>query len=100
MMQKIIIMNKNIIYMMGLLFFISLNLSFSQELTNEQIKKIEDLTKDVNRAHDFTLSSIYNNKDTTYVLSEMKDKVILINFWATWCGPCRLEIPDFNNLKI
>ena len=32
------------------------------------------------------------------MLSDMKDKVVLINFWATWCGPCRLEIPDFNEL--
>ena len=77
-MQKIIIMNKNIIYIMRLLFFISLNLCFSQELTNEQIEKIEDLTKDVNRAYDFTLSSIYNNQDTTYVLSEMKCQEFLI----------------------
>ena len=28
----------------------------------------------------------------------MKGQVVLLNFWATWCGPCRYEIPDFNSL--
>ena len=79
-----------------------LNIVYLDDLTSEQLEKIKEVTEDVNKAPDFTLNSIQSVgekfSDSTYTLSEMKDKVVLINFWATWCGPCRLEIPDFNEL--
>ena len=34
----------------------------------------------------------------THTLSDYKGKVIFLNFWATWCGPCRNEMPDIQKL--
>ena len=47
-------------------------------------------------APDFNLAGL-DGKPVT--LSASKGKVILLNFWATWCGPCRAEIPDLIELQ-
>jgi peroxiredoxin len=54
-------------------------------------------SKDPNAAPNFALKDA--NGDTVH-LSDYRGKVVLLNFWATWCGPCNVEIPwlkEFEN---
>lgn len=46
-------------------------------------------------AHEFSLKDVNGIERK---LSDFKNKVVIINFWATWCPPCREEIPHFIGL--
>ncbi len=46
-------------------------------------------------APDFTLAT---TSGEIVKMSDLKGKVVLLNFWGTWCGPCRAEIPHHNEL--
>jgi len=57
----------------------------------EHLKQADDQRQNA----DFTLTDL---QGTTWTLKQLKGKVVLVNFWATWCPPCRQEMPDLDAL--
>lgn len=60
------------------------------------ITALASLTNAADIAPDFTLKS---NHGDNLRLSEHRGEVILLNFWASWCGPCRQEMPLLNAIN-
>lgn len=48
-------------------------------------------------APEFELVDVDGN---THTLSEYRGQTVVLNFWATWCGPCRTEIPTFSQFAV
>lgn len=69
----------------------------NKELAYELLQKVEESGKLVKGtpAIDFVLEDV-NGK--TLRLSDFKGKVLYLDFWATWCGPCKQEAPHFESL--
>lgn len=67
----------------------------SSAQTDETSSETAPSDPDAVPAPDFTLVDQYGNEHT---LSDYKGKTVFLNFWATWCGPCRSEMPEIQAL--
>jgi peroxiredoxin len=71
-----------------------MQVSFDNPQLKAAMARLEDDDLARERA-DFTLTDL-NGK--TWTLKNLSGKVVLVNFWATWCPPCRKEMPDLDAL--
>lgn len=55
----------------------------------------EESSEALSEAPDFTVQEA---DGTAHKLSEYKGKPVVLNFWASWCGPCRMEMPEFDEV--
>ena len=76
-----------------IIFIFLITNSFADEVTNiknlvinKELKKYEGLT-------------FFNAKNEQLNLKEFEGKLIILNFWATWCAPCKEEMPSLDSLQ-
>lgn len=78
------------------LIIVCLFLSLTACSKSDTTKK-SAVASEKNPAPDIAVVSLTNG--STLKLSDLKGKVVLLNFWATWCPPCREEIPSMMKLN-
>ena len=77
-----------------IIFIFLLTNSFANEtngiknlVINKELKKYDDLT-------------FLDDKNNQLKLSDFKGNLVLLNFWATWCAPCKEEMPSLDSLLV
>ena len=85
--------------LLTLKFFITLLVFFIPNALNS--KELNDLKNLViyDDQKEISEISFKNGEDKNVLLSEYENKLLILNFWATWCEPCKEEMPSLQNLQ-
>ena len=84
---------KKLNYLVFFIYLISSNGSYSIERPDIKNLIIHNEKKKIEKVE------FFNSKKKKVSLNDYKSNVVIINFWATWCAPCKKEMPHLNQLK-
>lgn len=83
------------LYFTGLLSSISFLAQSAVLKTGLMNASAEMVEEDINFNYDFQIKDLNGNR---LDFAQFKNKVVFLNLWATWCGPCRAEMPTIQKL--
>ena len=84
---------KKLNYLVFFIYLISSSGSYSIERPDIKNLIIHNEKKKIEKAE------FFNSKNKKVSLNDYKSNIVIINFWATWCAPCKEEMPHLNQLK-
>ena len=84
---------KKLNYLVFFIYLISSGSSYSIELTDIKNLLIHEEKKKIE------IVEFFNSKNKKISLNEFANSLVIINFWATWCVPCKEEMPHLDQLK-
>jgi thiol-disulfide isomerase/thioredoxin len=87
-------MNRNLKTFAGIAFIVLLSFNMTSSAAEKTLKWIPE-----NERQAFRLSDDFQTLDGKKVsLMDLKAKAVFVNLWATWCGPCKKELPSMGRL--
>ena len=84
---------KNLNYLVIITYLISPSFAYSIDLPDIKNIIIHKEKKKINHV------KFFNSKSKQVSLNDFNSNLVIINFWATWCAPCKEEMPHLNRLK-
>jgi len=84
---------KKLNYLVFFIYLISSSGSYSIDRPDIKNLIIHNEKKKIEKAE------FFNSKNKKVNLNDYKSNIVIINFWATWCAPCKEEMPHLNQLK-
>ena len=84
---------KNLYFSVIIFYLISFNFVYSIDLPNIKNIIIHKEKKKISNLY------FFNSQSKKVSLNDFSSNLVIINFWATWCAPCREEMPHLNELK-
>jgi len=85
---------KNLNFLAVIAYLLSSSFAYSIDLPDIKNIIIHKEKKKINKVQ------FFNSESKKVSLNEFSSNLIIINFWATWCAPCKEEMPHLNSLKL